>query len=75
MPASQLHRLTGLGDAMSIMPEGEALRRAVKWISEELQTGQDRPMSKIIDEAGVRFDLAPNETEYLVRCYQKKDTS
>jgi len=60
---------------MSIMPEGEGLRRAVKWISEQRQYEPEKPIDRLISEAGVRFDLAPNETDYLVRCYEDKDCS
>lgn len=67
--------LSGLGEVMSIMPEGEGLRRAVKWISEQLKYESEKSIDKLISEAGVRFDLAPNETAYLVRCYEDKDCS
>ena len=59
---------------MSIMPEGEALRSAVKWISDERQYNPEKPVGKLINEAGIRFDLDPNETGYLIRFYQKKDS-
>ncbi len=55
----------------TIMPEGESLRKAVKWISQERQDNPEKKTSKLIDEAGLRFNLTPNEAEYLMRFYKK----
>ncbi len=53
------------------MPEGESLRKAVKWISDELKDNAEKKISKLIDEAGLKFNLTPNEAEYLLRFYKK----
>lgn len=46
----------------SIVPKGERLRLAVRWLSE------NQPItSTILDEAAIRFDLAPIEAEFLRR--------
>lgn len=46
----------------SIFPKGEALRQAVRWLAEthsyDLAT---------IEEACRRYDLSPNEEEFLIR--------
>ena len=52
---------------MSIMPEGELLKSAIKWISEERQDSPDKHTSQLIDEASVKFDLSPNDAEFLAR--------
>jgi hypothetical protein len=57
---------------MSIQPEGEDLRKAVKWISEKIQDCSGKPMMKLIEEAALKFDLAPKDQEYLIRFYSKK---
>ncbi len=53
---------------MVMTPEGENLRKAVKWISEEKQyspgTHKD---SDIINEAAMKFNLSPAETDFLYR--------
>jgi len=36
---------------MSILPEGEQLRKAVRWISEERQSREDANLAKLISEA------------------------
>ncbi|MBT7698340.1 MAG: hypothetical protein HN737_13130 [Desulfobacterales bacterium] len=52
---------------MSIMPEGDDLRKAIKWISEERDKNPDIKLEKLINEAGIRFDLPPNDTDFLSR--------
>ena len=57
---------------MSIMPEGEDLRKAVKWISEIIKTDPDKSIGDLISEASLKFDLPPNDEEFLIRCFIKK---
>ncbi len=57
---------------MSIQPQGEDLRKAVKWIADMLQDNADQPVMKLIEEASLKFDLNPNDQEFLIRCYTKK---
>jgi hypothetical protein len=52
---------------MTIQPEGENLRNAVKWISEKRKESPDTPLSKLIAEAGARFNLSPKDAEFLAR--------
>jgi hypothetical protein len=50
------------------MPKGEAIRQAVKWIS-QMRSGEDgSQMVKLIEEASVRFNLSPKE-EIFLRSY------
>jgi hypothetical protein len=51
----------------TIQPQGENLRRAVKWISEERKYGPDRKPVKLIEEACIKFNLTPVDAEYLAR--------
>lgn len=55
----------------NVMPEGEALRRAVKWISSQLEENPETPAQKLVHEAVLRFDLSPKETEFLMDFYRK----
>jgi hypothetical protein len=57
---------------MSILPEGEQLRRAVRWISDERQEKKDANLAKLIDEACVKFDLSPTDAEFLIRFFTEK---
>jgi len=47
--------------------EGEGLRKAVRWISEQRQADPSLKLAKVIDEAAQRFDLSPLETDFLWR--------
>jgi hypothetical protein len=60
---------------MSILPEGESLRNAIKWISEEHELRTDEKMNTLINEACVRFDLPPNDSEFLIRFYKQKSAT
>lgn len=57
---------------MSIQPEGEELRKAVKWISDERQFGPKRPLQELIEKASVKFDLSPKDSDYLFQFFTKK---
>ncbi len=58
---------------MNILPEGEDLRKAVKWIDEMLQDKTEKSISELINEASIKFDLSPNDQEFLMRNFCKKD--
>lgn len=56
---------------MSIIPEGEELRKAVTWISEERQTDPEAKLSKLIESACMKFDLSPKDADFLAQFYKK----
>ena len=45
-----------------LVPEHEALRRAVAWLAER---GSWTP--ELVDEASLRFDLSPTDEAFLLR--------
>ena len=51
----------------TIQPEGEQIRKAVRWISEEKQASPEKNHLKLLEEAGIKFNLSPVEEEYLAR--------
>jgi hypothetical protein len=55
----------------TIMPEGEAIRKAVKWISDKLLDDPNKSVQKLINEAVMRFDLSPKDTVFLTDFYSK----
>ncbi len=57
---------------MSIQPEGEDLRKAVKWISEERKFGPDQDSRTLIEKACLKFNLSPLDEEHLLRFVQKE---
>jgi len=56
----------------TIMPQGENVRKAVKWISEERQSGSGRKLPGLIEEAAVKFNLSPVESESLFRFFAEQ---
>ena len=49
----------------TVQPDGENIRKAVKWISEERKFNPNAKSSKLIEEACLKFDLSPMDAEYL----------
>jgi len=56
----------------STLPEGEEIRRAIKWISEMRETQPDRKLGKLVEEAALKFDLSPQQTDFLYNFLTKK---
>ncbi len=56
------------------MPEGEDIKRAIKWISLRREETPEMPVAKLIEEAVFRFDLSPLDQEFLVGFFQKRKT-
>ena len=52
---------------MSIKIEGEEIRKAVKWVSDQRCFEPAKDLNKIIDEACIKFNLSPKEAEFLQR--------
>ncbi len=50
------------------MPEGVAIRKAVQWISKMREEG-NIPLPNLIDQACVRFNLSPKDSEFLSRFF------
>jgi hypothetical protein len=59
---------------MSIQPQGESIRKAVKWLSEERQADAAADVARLVDQAAVKFDLNPMEVEFLTK-FAKGETS
>ena len=56
----------------TIMPQGEEIRKAVKWISEERQSSPAKRLAKLVEEAGVKFDLSPADGEFLFKFFKEQ---
>jgi hypothetical protein len=50
------------------MAVGEApIKQALKWIEEQIHDHPETDRTKLVDEAGRRFDLSPLDEDFLVR--------
>ncbi len=56
----------------TIMPEGEELQRAIKWISGNLDEDPNQSINKLVEKAVFKFDLSPKDADFLLNFYKKK---
>jgi|MudIll2142460700_1097286.scaffolds.fasta_scaffold338140_2 hypothetical protein len=54
-----------------ILPKGEGLRRALRWLGEQRRESPGTPRGKLIDEAAMRFDLTPPEVDFLLQNWRE----
>jgi hypothetical protein len=54
----------------TILPDSEQLKRAVRWISEQLKEDEQLSKQKLINEAISRFDLNPKQSMFLLSFYK-----
>ena len=47
------------------LPRGAALRRAVRWLSEQRSESPGANVAALIELASMRFDLSPLEADFL----------
>jgi len=56
----------------NVQPEGEDIRKAVKWVSEEQRHNPGRGTEEsLVEAACVKFDLSPLDAEFLSRFVRK----
>jgi hypothetical protein len=52
---------------MTFIEHGELVRRALEYVQEERCRRPDAPLSSLLDEAGMRFNLTPLDAAQLAR--------
>ena len=55
-----------------LLPDGEEIRRAVKWVSGNLQENPGQPVQPLVQEAIFRFDLSPRDAEFLIGFFSRR---
>ena len=60
------------GKGSDLLPEGESIRRALSWLVERKRDAPQTPVYKLVDEAAIRFDLSPSETQFLLDHWQSE---
>jgi hypothetical protein len=58
---------------MGIQPQGDHLRNAVRWISEQRIDNPEASLQSLIEKAGVMFNLSPKDEIYLSRAENYED--
>lgn len=61
----------GRSTLSQIIPEGEAIRNAVKWISSEHKEDSEKKIFNLIQQASSMFNLSPREEEFLNKFYSQ----
>lgn len=51
----------------TIQPQGEALKKAIQWISQERKKDPNINMATLVDKTAFQFDLTPKDSEFLLR--------
>lgn len=54
------------------LPQGEKLRRAVRFLSERAEEDPSLGRATLLDEATARFDLTPREAELLADFWRRR---
>ena len=57
---------------MSVQAQGEDVRKAVKWISDERKHDPEQDINALVDKASAKFDLSPKDAEFLRRFVHEK---
>ncbi len=60
------------GSGGGVVPQGEGLRRALRWLDERVRDEPKADRGKLVSEASVRFDLTPVEEEFLLRNWLRR---
>ena len=53
----------------STLPTGELLRKAAAFVAETRKEDPERSLASVLDEAGMRFNLTPLDSEALYRLF------
>lgn len=56
-----------------VLPQGESIRRALRWLDDRVQDDPRADRARLIGEAATRFDLTPLEEDFLLRNWVRKD--
>ena len=56
----------------TILPEGEDLRKATQWITEERSSCPHKTVKELIEGACLKFDLSPLDAEFIERLVREK---
>ena len=54
-----------------LLPDGEDLRKAVKWVSIKFQENPDQPLHPLVQEAIFTYDLSPKDGEFLISFFRQ----
>lgn len=53
----------------------DPVKRAVIWVSEEIRENPCKSLTAVLDEAAMRFNLGPQDWDFLRRFFKQNDSS
>lgn len=56
----------------TIVPQSDLVRKAAEFLAEERARNPQKSLSSLLDEAGMRFNLTPLDTEALERLFRQQ---
>ena len=56
-----------------LLPDGEELRRAVRWVSIKLEEEPGQRYQPLVQEAIFKFDLSPRESDLLLDFFYQRE--
>ena len=59
----------------SVMPEGGAVRKAIQWVSKMREEGTKGSLAILVEQASVRFNLSPKDSEFLTRFFNERQAA
>lgn len=65
----EVYSLIFVESAVSDVKMTEPIKQAVAWIAENQRDKPGRPLPTVLDEAAMRFDLGPQEWQFLCRFF------
>ncbi|MFZ7125763.1 MAG: hypothetical protein ACOWWM_06360 [Desulfobacterales bacterium] len=57
----------------TVMPQGELLRKAIQWYSDERKAHPEKSIAELVEGACVRYNLSPKDAEALRRFTREGD--
>ena len=58
----------------TIQSQGDALKKAIQWISEARKKDPEVNPAKLVDQAAFQFDLTPKDSEFLLRFVRQENS-
>lgn len=49
----------------TVIPEGENIKRAIKWVSINIEEDGNQPVKQLVQKAIFKFDLSPKDADFL----------
>ena len=56
-----------------LLPDGDDIRRAVKWVSGTIQENPGKLVQPLVQEAIFKFDLSPRDSEFLIMFFSQRN--